>query len=562
MDHISDDNQKNRQSVPYQESSERDLRDVEYGQIFEEYQIPEEWWPSVEACKVVDVLKDDIDRPDGEAVEHAVRSLKTLATFCKNVEPKRRQAMADAMLLHDVLGRTLHEETEERWLLSSYLQDSIKEYVKSPEGKTAFIYMHDQVTIGTYAREYRESMKKGLLNDPGYDGMLNVDAWKVDVPVIDGDGLRTLSKEVNIESLIIKAAEMLDNIKYPPKQDSQQLRNILEAESCYIPMLEALGYDAMAAEMASTCHIYRLYGQGQGDVVEKAAWTYHEYANEDPADIIQRALQLEEKPIVKWIVNQTSDNIKSGINCRFAELEVDSHATKRRFLFRQKSIGSMAKKMYEKGSDYNLLDVFGFQMIVDAGDQTLNNMHHYEMSDEQIDRIHSNQVEDLADCFKGFSETVMSNSELEIRSTNGRRKPIFVQGDEEFISRVFSGLPIDVASEVGQEEDKRKSVPYRVAKVTALLDEELPIEIQVITDLDRKLGRTGETSHIAYKNGDNAGDELRWIQSLHKRINFMKTGEGNPISRKMGEAALRAMMRGIYSKMFAPDILSETRISI
>lgn len=558
MDHISDDNQKNRQSVPYQESSERDLRDAEYGQIFEEYQIPEEWWPSVEACKVVDALKDDIDRPDGEAVEHAVRSLKILATFCKNVEPKRRQAMADAMLLHDVLGRTLHEETEERWLLSSYLQDSIKEYVKSPEGKTAFIYMHDQVTIGTYAREHRESMKKGLLNDPGYDGMLNVDAWKVDVPVIDGDGLRALSKKVNIESLIIKAAEMLDNIKYPPEEDSQQLRNILEVESVYGPMLEALGYDAMASEMASTCHIYRLYGQGQGDIVEDVARMYHEYLREDPANIIQQVFKLDEKHEAKWIVDQTSDDVKSGINCRFAEFEFDYRGRRRRVLFRQKSIGSMAKKMYQKGSDYNILDIFGFQVIFDAGDQTLDEVRHYNRDDEQIDQIHRRQVEDLTGCFGRFVKGVLENPKLDLCSTNGYRKPIFVQGDEDFIAKVFSGVSSDVVSQIGQEEDERKSVPYRVGKMTAKIDGK-PIEVQMITDLDRKLGRTGETSHIAYKNGGN--DVIFWIQYLHKRMEYMKTGEGNPISREMGEVAVRSAMRGTYSITFAPEDLNESRIS-
>lgn len=557
MDRISD-NKIDDQSMLNQ-MNRQGLLDVEYSQMFEKYEIPEEWLPSAGACKVVSILKDDIDRPDGEAVEHAVRSLKTLATFCKNVEPKRRQAMADAMLLHDVLGRTLHEETEERWLLSSYLQDDLKEYVKSPEGRTAFTYMHDQVTIGAYAREYRESMKEGLLNDPDYDGMLNVDAWKVDVPAIDGDGLQALSKKVNIESLIIKAAEMLDNVKYPPKQDSQQLRNILEVESVYSPMLEALGYDAMAAEMASTCHIYRLYGQGQGDIVEKAAQTYQEYSREDPADIIQQALALEEKPEVKWIVNQTSDDIKSGINCRFAELEVDFHGMKRRFLFRQKSIGSMAKKLYRKGDDYNLLDVFGLQMIVDAGDQTLNKMHHYEMSNEQIDRIHGVQVEDLTDCFSEFAKVVLTNPKLDLCSTNGYRKPIFVQGDEDFIAKVFSGLPSDMVSEIGQEEDRRKSVPYRVAKMTTKLDGK-PVEVQMITDLDRKLGRTGETSHIAYKNG-GGNDGIRWIQYLHKRMEYMKTGEGNPISREMGELAVRAVMRGIYSITFAPKDLHEVRIS-
>mgnify|MGYP000966597612 CR=1 FL=1 len=530
-------------------------------QLLDEYQVPEEWRPTIDAYKVANVLIEDIDRPDGGAIEHAVRSLKNLATFCKDVEPECRQAMSDAMLLHDVLGRVLHEEDDDRWLLSNYLQDEVREYLQSSAGEDAFIYMHDQVTIGDYVRKHRESIERGQLNDPNYDGMLNVDAWKADIPAINGDGLQKLSKEVNIESLIIKASEMMDNIKYPPNQDSQHLRNILESESFYIPMLKALGYDAMAAEMASTCEISRLYGQGQGAVVEKAVQLYQQYASEDPASILQRALNLQEKPAVKWIVNQTSDDIKSGMNCRFAEIEVNFSGTIRRFLFRQKTIGSMAKKLHKKGEYYNLLDAFGFQVVIDGGDQSLDQIRHYEMSDDQINKIYETQVSDLAVCFNKFADTVLSNSQLELKSTNGDREPVFVQGDKDFINQIIAGLSKDVSKDdIGRIEYNRRSTPYRVAKATAMLDGKLPVEIQMITDLDRKLGRTGATSHIAYKSGD-AGDNIRWIQQIHKRLEFMKNGEGNPIALKIGQVALLAMLRGLYSELFTPQKLYDNRIN-
>ncbi len=530
-------------------------------QLLDEYQVPEEWRPTIDAYKVANVLIEDIDRPGGGAVEHAVRSLKNLATFCKDVEPGCRQAMSDAMLLHDVLGRVIHEEDDDRWLLSNYLQDKVKEYLKALVDKGAFIYMHDQVTIGDYVRKYRESIKRGKPNDPNYDDMLNVEAWKTDIPAIDGDGLKELSKKVNIESLIIKSSEMLDNIKYPPNQDSQHLRNILETESVYIPILKALGYDAMAAEMASTCDISRLYGQGQGAVVEKAVQLYQQYASEDPASILQRALNLQEKPAVKWIVNQTSDDIKSGMNCRFAEIEVNFSGTIRRFLFRQKTIGSMAKKLHKKGEDYNLLDIFGFQAVIDGGDQTLDQIRHYEMSDDQINKIHETQISDLTACFNKFADTVLSNSQLELKSTNGDREPVFVQGDKDFINQIITGLSKDISKDdIGQIEDKRRSTPYRVAKATAMLDGKLPVEIQMITDLDRKLGRTGATSHIAYKSGD-AGDNIRWIQQIHKRLGFMENGEGNPIAIEIGELAVRAMLRGLYGELFIPPELYDKPIN-
>lgn len=74
-----------------------------------------------------------------------------------------------------------------------------------------------------------------------------------------------------------------------------------------------------------------------------------------------------------------------------------------------------------------------------------------------------------------------------------------------------------------------------------------------MTDLDRKLARTDVTSHAVYKN--NGNDSLRWLQKLHKRVEHMKYGDGNPISRAMGAQALRAVMRGIYPESFSPEDL-------
>lgn len=246
------------------------------------HDIPESWYPSPEAQKLVGVLEADVDREKGDAIDHAYRSLKILSTFCKTLDPERRRAMADAMLLHDIPGRTFHRETDERAKLSDRVQEGWKEYIAQLEDsdKSVIDYMHDQVVIGTEARDYREAIKhqsngisahdKEQIMNSSYEGMVNVAGWRMGMPEIRGTALEKLAGEVNIESLVIKAAEMMDNLKNPPKQDSQQLRNILEAESFYCPFLEAIGYDAMAAEMASTCNIYRLRGQGREDIIDKA----------------------------------------------------------------------------------------------------------------------------------------------------------------------------------------------------------------------------------------------------------------------------------------------------
>ena len=184
------------------------------------HDIPESWYPSPEAQKLVGVLEVDVDREKGDAIDHAYRSLKILSTFCKTLDPERRLAMADAMLLHDIPGRTLHRETDERAKLSDRVQEGWKEYIAQLEDsdKSVIDYMHDQVVIGTEARDYREAIKhqsngisahdKEQIMDSSYEGMVNVAGWRMGMPEIRGTALEKLAGEVNIESLVIKAAEI------------------------------------------------------------------------------------------------------------------------------------------------------------------------------------------------------------------------------------------------------------------------------------------------------------------------------------------------------------------
>lgn len=534
--------------------------------LLELYKIPQEWFPSSEALEFVDLLVCDVDRRDGEAIHHALNSLKNLSLFCKTLSRERRLDMADAMLLHDIPGRILHRESEERAELSDDLQEGWKEYIQqlkiNNRSQAIVDYMHDQVVIGMSARAYRESIKfqsngislhdKEMINNASYDGMVNVAGWGIDMPRVRGDELAVLSGEVNIESLIIKAAEMLDNIKNPPEQDSQQLRNILEAESFILVALEVLGYDAMAAEMASSCNIYRLRGQGRGDLVERAADMYREYSKKDPAELAVQVFGLSEKPDIHWIVNETSEDICSGINCRFAELIIPIAGVPRRVLFRQKSIGSMAKKMSKKGENYTIMDALAFQVVCDAGDDTLDKKHHYEMTDEEIDRIHTVQTDDLANVFSSFVSTIFADERLRVQSGDGASSPVYVQGNDSYIDAVYSKLALEHKEFVGREL-KEQETPYRVCRATAFVDD-FPVEVQLITDLDRKLGRTDATSHVAYKNG-NGNNSLRWMHQLHRRLEYMKSGDGNPISRAIGRQALLAVMRGVYPDSFSPEDL-------
>ena len=324
--------------------------------------------------------------------------------------------------------------------------------------------------------DYRETYS---LVAERYTGKVSPEQWRVAQPLLDLDHMRMEMDKVNIEAFIVKGAEIMDNLRHPSsKRKSAVLQDVLEAESFYAPILEAMGYEAFAAELRSVAKVRRLIGQGKEDLVKSAK------------EIQDRVLQVGMDKIADKIFGVNDGTINYAIRKDEDSGEYSTHMgefaadTKYGNMvagnWRIKTVGSLADKL--KGGD-GIMDIVGMMVISRDRETTACDFAHF-----------------IADRLKEFRPVCA-------RSKN---RPVYIQGTKEYVDAVEQNLrELGVGSDeylvkidTDEKCEKRGYSIYEISKVTFAVDVdgvEIPVEIQFITKDERRRARTGEVSHIAYK---------------------------------------------------------------
>ena len=296
----------------------------------------------------------------------------------------------------------------------------------------------------------------------------------------------------------------MDNLQYPSsKRESAVLQDVLEAESFYAPILEAMGYEAFAAELRSVAKVRRLIGQGKEDLVKSAK------------EIQDRVLQVGMDKIADKIFGVNDGTINYAIRKDEDSGEYSTHMgefaadTKYGNMvagnWRIKTVGSLADKL--KGGD-GIMDIVGMMVISRDRETTACDFAHF-----------------IADRLKEFRPVCA-------RSKN---RPVYIQGTKEYVDAVEQNLrELGVGSDeylvkidTDEKREQRGYSIYEISKVTFAVDVddvEVPVEIQFITKDERRRARTGEVSHIAYKYLQSQGfgkDNLE-KETTRQRVERMK----------------------------------------
>ena len=88
---------------------------------------------------------------------------------------------------------------------------------------------------------------------------------------IDPEYMKDFLKTVNIESVIIKACELVDNLEHPTsRRESALLQDVLEAESFYAPLCEVLGLEALGSKLLGLAKRIRLEKLNKFASIEQA----------------------------------------------------------------------------------------------------------------------------------------------------------------------------------------------------------------------------------------------------------------------------------------------------
>ena len=449
-----------------------------------------------ESCRKV--LDGYISCTEGEREDfkdHAYRVYNIVKAYTSDDLPSEAASLS---LIHDVADRMFNKKStkyNDAWARSAadalykFMDD---ENISHDQLKYSACLLADMAKIEQSAAHHRKLMAEiakeksndgyretYLLVAERYEGEVSPDQWKVAQPLLDLNHMRLEMDKVNIEAFIIKGAEIMDNLQHPSsKRESAVLQDVLEAESFYAPILEAMGYEAFAAELRSVAKVRRLIGQGREDLVESAKETQ------------DRVLQVGMDRIADKIFGVNDDTINYAIrkdedsgeySTYMGEFAADTeYGNMVAGNWRIKTVGSLADKL--KGGD-GIMDIVGMMVISRDRETTACDFAHF-----------------IADRLKEFRPVC----------ARGKNRPIYIQGTKEYVDVVEKNLhKLGVGSDeylvkidTDEKCEQRGYSIYEISKVTFAVDIddiEVPVEIQFITKDERRRARTGEVSHIAYK---------------------------------------------------------------
>lgn len=474
-----------------------------------------------ESCRKV--LDGYISCTEGEREDfkdHAYRVYKIVKAYTSDDLPPEAASLS---LIHDVADRmfnkksTKYNDTWARNATDALYEFMDDENISHDQLKYSACLLADMVEIEQNAAHHRKLMAKIAEEESNddyreayslvaerYVGKVSPDQWRVAQPLLDLDHMRMGMDKVNIEAFIIKGAEIMDNLQYPSsKRESAVLQDVLEAESFYAPILEAMGYEAFAAELRSVAKVRRLIGQGKEDLVKSAK------------EIQDRVLQVGMGKIADKIFGVNDGTINYAIRKDEDSGEYSTHMgefaadTKYGNMvagnWRIKTVGSLADKL--KGGD-GIMDIVGMMVISRDRETAACDFAHF-----------------IADRLKEFRPVCA-------RSKN---RPVYIQGTKEYVDAVEQNLrELGVGSDEylvkidnDEKREQRGYSIYEISKVTFAVDiddVEVPVEIQFITKDERRRARTGEVSHIAYKYLQSQGfgkDNLE-KETTRQRVERMK----------------------------------------
>ena len=434
-----------------------------------------------------------------DLVEHAERTMKLVEEFAGLKLPPEA---IHAVLLHDVADRFHNRDSqkctpERRQAAGLALADVFTNpeiEITDSQGLYIASLLVDFILVEEASGQHRldvanaipESIRE-IITDR-YEGAVPAEAWRQIEPFVDVEQMAAFLDKTNIEAVIIKACELLDNMRYPSSsRESAKLQDVLEAESFYAPLCEVMGFDGLAASLRSQAHIIRLKGQGKHELVKDIREQYETIRRAGVRNLVSAIFDAQ-------IITEAAVGPRSEESCPNRSVHIGDFVAQNGKLvygkYRLKTVGSWAAKVHEARQngkpEYTPMDVLGLTVI-------------------------SKNVKAQAHDFVKFLERIDTTPVLDLKKAASKSSAICVHGTVDYVTTVRQemeqrGFDIGRCEFMVQDDEsvKQRGQKYQVSKVTFLmdypgLDKGVPVEVQFVTEDERRRSRTGEVAHIIYK---------------------------------------------------------------
>ena len=485
-----------------------------------------------ESCRKV--LDSYISCTEGEREDfkdHAYRVHKIVKAYTGDDLPPEAASLS---LIHDVADRMFNKEStkyNDVWArnaanaLYEFMDD---ENVSHDQLEYSASLLADMAKIEQSAAHHRRQMAeiaKGESNEDYQEiyslvaersmDEVSPEQWVIAQPLLDFNHMGMEMDKVNIESFIIKGAEIMDNLQHPSsKRESAALQDVLEAESFYAPILEAMGYEAFAAELRSAAKIRRLIGQNREELIESAKETQDRVLQVGVDKIADKIFGVNDGTI-NYAIRKNEDS--GEYSTHMGEFAADTkYGNMVAGNWRIKTVGSLADKL--KGGD-GIMDVVGMMVISRDRETTARDFAHF-----------------IADRLKEFRPVC----------ARGKNRPIYIQGTKEYVDVVEQNLrELSVGSDEylvkidTHEKCKQRGYSiYEVSKVTFAVNidgVEVPIEIQFLTKDERRSSRVEEKSHLIYKYLQSLGFGKDYLEKETARQRYDRMTIINLAKKVLGD---------------------------
>ena len=485
-----------------------------------------------ESCRKV--LDGYISCTEGEREDfkdHAYRVHKIVKAYTGDDLPPEAASLS---LIHDVADRMFNKKsTKYNDVWARNAADALYEFmddekISHDQLEYSASLLADMAKIEQSAAYYRKLMAEIAEEESNEDyqeiyplvaerhtGKVSPKQWAIAQPLLDLDHMRLEMDKVNIEAFIIKGAEIMDNLQHPSsKRESAVLQDVLEAESFYAPILEAMGYEAFAAELRSVAKVRRLIGQGKEDLVKSAKETQDRVLQVGMDKIADKIFGVNDGTI-NYAIRKDEDS--GEYSTHMGEFAADTkYGNMVAGNWRIKTVGSLADKL--KGGD-GIMDIVGMMVISRDRETTACDFAHF-----------------IADRLKEFRPVCA-------RSKN---RPVYIQGTKEYVDIVERNLrELGVSSDeylvkidTDEKCEKRGYSIYEVSKVTFAVDidgVETPVEIQFVTKDERRSSRVEEKSHLIYKYLQSLGFGKDYLEKETARQRYDRMTIINLAKKVLGD---------------------------
>lgn len=482
-------------------------------------------------CKVLDSYISCTEGEREDFKDHAYRVHKIVKAYTGDDLPPEAASLS---LIHDVADRMFNKEsTKYNDVWARNAADALYEFmddekISHDQLEYSASLLADMAKIEQSAAHHRRQMARIAKEESNEDYQeiyplvaersmdeVSPEQWVIAQPLLDFNHMGMEMDKVNIESFIIKGAEIMDNLQHPSSErESAVLQDVLEAESFYAPILEAMGYEAFAAELRSVAKVRRLIGQGKEELIESAKETQDRVLQVGMDEIADKIFGVNDGTI-NYAIRKDGDS--GEYSTHMGEFAADTeYGNMVAGNWRIKTVGSLADKL--KGGD-GIMDIVGMMVISRDRKTIARDFAHF-----------------IADRLKEFRPVCA-------RSKN---RPVYIQGTKEYVDIVERNLrELGVSSDeylvkidTDEKCEKRGYSIYEVSKVTFAVDidgVETPVEIQFVTKDERRSSRVEEKSHLIYKYLQSLGFGKDYLEKETARQRYDRMTIINLAKKVLGD---------------------------